>query len=163
MRYSAIFHLRANGFSLDSPFAEISDDALIAWLSTKDLVTILSVQRMVTEGVITWSQVPFTRPAIDIVQFAVLITIGFFYRRKPAYHKRFMLLATIALLPAATGRMGYLLGRWSTEILFVVIVAFLFIYDVRKRGRPHVAYLMGTVILLPRILLELYWKFFLLA
>lgn len=29
VRYSAIFHLRANGFSLDSPFAETSDDALM--------------------------------------------------------------------------------------------------------------------------------------
>ena len=39
--------------------------------------------------------------------FAVFIASGVYNRRKPDIHKRLMLLATIAILPAALGRLVF--------------------------------------------------------
>ena len=39
-------------------------------------------------------------PLLDIVEFAVLVTMGYLWRHKAAAHKRLMLFATVALLPA---------------------------------------------------------------
>lgn len=124
------------------------------------IVTLLAGQRFVAEGFMTWSQVPFSRPAIDIVQFAILLSIGFTYRNRPEMHKRFMFLATVALMPAATGRMGYLIGPWGTEILFLFMIGSLMAFDIYKKGNLHRASVIGFLVLLPRILLEIYSKFF---
>lgn len=123
------------------------------------IVTLMVGQRFVEEDVMSWSQVPFSRPAIDIVQFAVLLAIGFAYRSRPDIHKRFMLLATVALLPAATSRMGYLIGPWSTELMFAVVMSTIIVHDIYTRGRLHGAYVIGLLILLPRILVDLNDKF----
>lgn len=124
------------------------------------LVTLMAGQRLVAEGVISWSEVPFTRPAIDIAQFTVLLVLGIAFRGRPDIHKRFMLLATVALLPAATSRMGYLIGPWSTEILFAILVATIIVYDMHNRGRLHGVYIIGILFLLPRIIMDLNAKFF---
>jgi hypothetical protein len=39
-------------------------------------------------------------PLLDIIEFGVLVAAGFFYRRRAAIHKRIMLFATLAMLPA---------------------------------------------------------------
>jgi hypothetical protein len=43
--------------------------------------------------------------------FALFASAGMLYRRRPAAHKRLMLLATIALLPPALGRISFLAAR----------------------------------------------------
>ena len=74
-------------------------------------------------------------PLTDIVQFAILLALGWRYRRKVEFHRRYMVLATVAMLPAATARMRYLLGAWSFEMLFVMIVALLVARDLGTLGR----------------------------
>lgn len=39
-------------------------------------------------------------PLVDIVEFGILVTMGYLWHRTPAAHKRLMLFATVALLPA---------------------------------------------------------------
>lgn len=126
------------------------------------LVTVAVVREWLAGGVVsTWPEVAWgaSAPATDITQFAVLLGLGWAYRRKPEFHKRFMVLATVAILPAATARMAYLLGPWSLEMLFTGIVAVLVVRDLRQHGRLHPANLWGIVILLPRVALNVAYKF----
>ena len=55
---------------------------------------------------------PRSRPLVflavsifDILVFSILVAAGFYYRRQAETHKRLMLLATIAILDAAIGRL----------------------------------------------------------
>ena len=47
-------------------------------------------------------------PLTSVLLFALLAAVGLYYRHRPDVHKRFMLLATIALLPPALGRIPVL-------------------------------------------------------
>jgi hypothetical protein len=44
----------------------------------------------------------------DVLTFAILISLGIYWRRKPELHRRLLFLATCALLAAAFGRMPYI-------------------------------------------------------
>ena len=126
------------------------------------VVSIAIIRAGYAEGEITsipgalWSA---SAPLTDIVQFAILLALGWRYRRKVEFHRRYMVLATVAMLPAATARMRYLLGAWSFEVLFVMIVALLVARDLRTLGKVHQATVVGLVILLPRLALSLAYKF----
>ncbi len=98
-------------------------------------------------------------PVVDILQFAIFIFLGWKHRNKIQFHKRYMLLATIAILPPGTARMGYLLGPWSMEIIFCLIFVFVFGYDLKKLGIIHKANIIGFLILLPRVLLNIAFHF----
>ena len=98
-------------------------------------------------------------PLTDIIQFAILLALGWQTRRKVEFHRRYMVWATVAMLPAATGRMGYLLGSWSFEIAFAAIVAVLIARDLNKLGRIHRATTVGLLILIPRLVLNLSYRF----
>jgi hypothetical protein len=67
-------------------------------------------------------------------------------------HKRFMLLATIALLPAAIGRaMATLFGGATPALFFGSVGVFVFalvLYDRRTRGRVHPVTLWGGLALM---------------
>lgn len=114
-------------------------------------ITFRSYQQMVSEGTAT----PFTflwAPLVDMIEFSTLLVIGFTYRSRPEIHKRMMLFATVAILHAATGvRMDYLLGAWTTEIMFAILVALIYGHDLYTKGRVHRASLIGTLIVLPDI------------
>jgi hypothetical protein len=118
------------------------------------ILTLRFYQRGVAEGTWTWAEAPFAFwfPLVDMVEFSILLAAGFVYRRRPKVHKRMMYFATIALLHAATGvRMDYLLGPWTTEIMFVLLVGPMYIYDLYVERRVHPATLISTVIVLPDI------------
>lgn len=126
------------------------------------VVTLVVVREWFAEGVVstlsaaTWAA---SAPLVDITQFGVLVALGWSYRRKPEFHKRYMVLATVAILPAATARMAYLLGPWSLEMLFAGLVAVLVIHDLRRDRRLHPANVVGILILLPRVFLNISYKF----
>ena len=102
----------------------------------------------------------------QISLFSIMVAAAVAYRRRSDYHKRFMILATIALLPPATARvlffffagpeMGSRPGLWLVQpppntVDFTVAAAMLanlmlipaVVADWRTRGRPHVVYLVG--------------------
>src|SRR5438132_10705550 len=68
-----------------------------------------------------------TIPLGDMLVFAILVGGAFYFRRRVDTHKRFMLLATIALLPAAVARLpiGFIetggpLTFFGLAVLFIV-------------------------------------------
>jgi hypothetical protein len=90
-------------------------------------------------------------PLTDMVVFGTLVAIGIRLRRKSESHKRLMLLATIALLPAATGRLPLSFiqdgGAFETFALADVPIAACLLYDIVIRGRPHRALLGGALLI----------------
>jgi uncharacterized membrane protein YozB (DUF420 family) len=95
------------------------------------------------------------RPAVDVLAplevlainlkgmllFGVFAGAGLWFRRRPDVHKRFMMLATLVLLPPALGRATIhvfgapkpVLSFGATSLLLVALM----IYDRRTRGRLH--------------------------
>jgi hypothetical protein len=73
--------------------------------------------------------------------FGVFAVAGLAMRRRPDAHKRFMMLATIGLLPAAIGRAAItLVGVFHPALLAGSIVVFVLTmasYDHRSLGRLH--------------------------
>lgn len=118
-------------------------------------ITFVQLQNFASAST-TWGELLLVAwPSLEtITQFAVLLALGWVYRTSPEAHKRYMLLATVALLYAATDRMGYLLGPWCAEIMFPVTVGPIFAYDLYAEGRVRAATLIGTAILLPHFALR---------
>ena len=91
-------------------------------------------------------------PLTTMLLFGVFAGAGLAYRTRPDVHKRLMLLATFAMLPAAVGRaMGRLLGPTHPTLFFDAIVFFLLaivIHDRRKLGRVHPVTLWGGLTLM---------------
>ena len=88
-----------------------------------------------------------TIPLGDLVVFGTLFSMAYTWRRRVDVHKRLMLLATIAILPAAVARLPFAfiqeigpIAFFGLADLFVVICA---IFDVATRGRVHKATLWG--------------------
>jgi hypothetical protein len=86
-------------------------------------------------------------PLGDMVVFGSFFGAAVAYRRKPEVHKRLMLLATVALLFAAAGRMRTIipvpaaLAVWLSPLLIAIA------YDAISRRRVHAVYWIGLAIL----------------
>jgi hypothetical protein len=91
-------------------------------------------------------------PLTTMLLFGVFAGAGLACRRRPEAHKRYMALATIATLPAATGRaMGWLFGGAGPALFFGAIGFFVLaivIYDRRRCGRVHPVTLWGGLALM---------------
>ena len=92
-----------------------------------------------------------TIPLGDMLVFGILVSAAFYFRRKLDTHKRLMLLASIALLPAGIARwpIGFIenggpLAFYGLADLFIVPCL---IYDFVTRGRPHRATMIGGSLL----------------
>ena len=75
----------------------------------------------------------FVVPITAIAMFAVLVFFAYRARRKPAVHKRLILIATIAIAAAAWGRWPIAILQAHPPLLNVVTLAFLLpivVYDV---------------------------------
>ena len=91
-------------------------------------------------------------PLTTLLLFGIFAGAGLACRTRPAVHKRFMLLATIAMLPPAMGRaMGRLFGMAHPALLFGAVVFFILaivMYDRRRLGRVHPVTLWGGLALM---------------
>ena len=92
-----------------------------------------------------------TIPLGDMLVFASLVGAAFYFRRRADTHKRLMLLATIAILPAAVARLPFAfiqqygpLAFFGLSDLFIVPCL---IYDIVTRGRPHRATVLGGALI----------------
>ena len=91
---------------------------------------------------------------MQMVNFAVFLYLGYRMRRKPEYHKRYMLFATIALMPAALVRLYalplffYLFGYFSLLIFSIAIIGIVMGHDFCRLKRIHRATLIGSALFL---------------
>jgi hypothetical protein len=109
-----------------------------------------------------------------IALFGGFVCVAIVYVSRPDIHKRLMLLATVSTLPPAIARLlfaisvgsgpglrpglgpprsveGVLLPALIADLLIAVAV----VYDIRMRGRPHLAYVIGGGALLAVQLLRI--------
>ena len=91
---------------------------------------------------------------MQMVNFSLLLYLGYRKRRKPEYHKRYMLFATIAIMPAPIVRLGYYMGYWSATI-FVILIGAIMIHDYLRIKHVHKATLVGTALFLIDVVLLL--------
>lgn len=100
-----------------------------------------------------------TIPLGDMLVFGLLVGAGFYYRRRTEVHKRLMLLATIAILPAAVGRLPFDFflqgGPWVFFGLPDLFIVVLLVYDLLTQGRPHRATVLGGLLLVVSHVLRL--------
>jgi len=92
-----------------------------------------------------------TIPLGDMLIFGILFGAAYYYRKKLDTHKRLMLLASIALLPAAVARWplnfiatGGPLVFYGLADLFIVPCL---IFDIITRGKPHRATVLGGALI----------------
>jgi hypothetical protein len=92
-----------------------------------------------------------TVPLGDMFVFGCLVAAAVYYRRRPEIHKRLMLIATLAVLPAAFARWPFafaqrqdlLVAFGLADIGVVIILA----YDFSTRRRLHPATVLGGLLL----------------
>ena len=82
-----------------------------------------------------------------LLGFVSFVTLGFLNRRRPSYHKRLMLLASIAMMPQALGRLGYLpqlriLDGMANNVLYayggvLILLTAMLINDRVNTGKLH--------------------------
>jgi hypothetical protein len=108
----------------------------------------------------------FIVPATAVLLFAGFFTAAIANVRRPEWHKRLMLVATISLLQAPIGRMFFLAftggGPGSRPglgappsiqitimpgVVVILLIVAAIVHDWRTRGRPHPAYLWGLGII----------------
>jgi hypothetical protein len=88
-------------------------------------------------------------PLVSVALFALFAALGLLYRRRANVHKRLMLLATIALLPPALGRISFLASRgpgafFAVTSLFIIALA---VYDYLLYKRVYPVSLWGGLLL----------------
>jgi hypothetical protein len=90
-------------------------------------------------------------PLIDMPVFAGLVAAGYFNRRDPQTHKRFMLLATALMLQPAIGRLPMLaatpIGPEFNALVAWACSLALIAWDLASRGRVHRASAIGIAVL----------------
>jgi hypothetical protein len=91
----------------------------------------------------------------DIIVFAILVSSAIYLRRRPDWHKRLMISATILLVGAALVRVLVLLGvRDLQKIMFLeplltdLLLVPCFIYDFLTRRKIHPAYFVALGLIL---------------
>lgn len=87
-------------------------------------------------------------PLVTIMLFAAFVALGIMYRKRADWHKRFMVLAMIAVLGPAITRFLSLFSARQYSMIFQILIPALFVAwamlaDWRSRGRVHLIYVIG--------------------
>ena len=100
-----------------------------------------------------------TIPLGDMFVFACLVGAAVYYRRRVDVHKRLMMIATLAVLPAAFARWPFAFAERQDLLvafgLADLAVVFVLLYDLATRGRPHAATVIGGLLLVVSHLLRM--------
>ncbi|WP_212747613.1 hypothetical protein [Fodinibius saliphilus] len=99
--------------------------------------------------------VPLIASLGDLLAFAILLAAAILYRKNPAIHKRFMVLATASLMEAPVARIAREIGMPEGFLVLVLMsLSPVFIamgYDRWKRGSIHKVYWIGLGFLLVKL------------
>jgi hypothetical protein len=71
--------------------------------------------------------------------FACGVLTGLWYRRRPEVHKRWMLFATVCLMPPGLARLARNVWPLASVVVLALLVVGIVIHDFRTRGRVHPA------------------------
>ncbi len=85
----------------------------------------------------------------DLAVFATLITLGVLNRSRPDAHKRYMLLGTLALLPAALARFAIPVAGsafWYYGVVDLLALCCI-VFDFAARRTVHRAFVYGAVLI----------------
>jgi hypothetical protein len=124
---------------------------------------IASMQKGVADGHVEAARAFAIVPLTGIVLFAALVAWAVVTVKTPEVHKRLMTLATISILQAPIGRFFFLtvgggggpgsrpgsgppapaVTTAGAGVVVAVLILIALVYDWRKNGRPHPAYLIG--------------------
>jgi len=88
-----------------------------------------------------------TIPLGDMVLFAGFFGAAVAYRHKPEIHKRLVLLASVAVMFAAVGRLWFVHGSPLRILMWYLPVLAAMAYDLVTRRRIHPVYLIGAAIM----------------
>ena len=83
---------------------------------------------------------------VDMVLFSSFMAAAIFYRKKPQIHKRLILVATVAILGAAAGRISFLPNIPVVIAVFMAPILIGMAFDWFTRRRPHAVYVIGFVV-----------------
>lgn len=128
--------------------------AIAAFLVLLGVLTIgAAAQRNHETGSVSHSLVVFVAyDGLSLILFGLLVGYAIYSRTRPAVHRRLMLMAMVALLPPAFGRMIAYVTHEHVEITVLVamiaIVMACIAIDVRKTGHVHRAILIPAVAIL---------------
>jgi hypothetical protein len=97
-----------------------------------------------------------------IVLFAVFVSLAIVNRRRPQSHKRYMILASIALIEAGVGRWPFagmnspspVPGLGMIELCVDLFLVPMIVWDIVSRGRPHPVTVWGGAALISNQLLR---------
>ncbi len=93
-----------------------------------------------------------TIPLGDMLVFAILVSAGFYFRRQADVHKRLMILATIAILPAATARLPFAFIQEVGPLAFFgladIFILVCLCYDLITLRRFHRATVLGGLLII---------------
>jgi hypothetical protein len=97
----------------------------------------------------------FTAPLVDMGMFSIFLAGAWITRRRPEYHKRFILLATTALVIAGVGRMPWFNGTRSIAaadvipylLVWLAPVLIAMAVDWIRQRRIHPVYIFGITLL----------------
>jgi hypothetical protein len=89
----------------------------------------------------------------SIGMFAAFISLGVWFRKRPALHRRFMILAMIASISPATARLVRLVDVKDLRDVIIPLCAGLFVavcmlYDWRKHRIVHPVYVVGGLVIM---------------
>ena len=138
-----------------------------AMLFTGIAVAVGGLQDRIAHGYAEAGRSFFIVPMSAILLFAVFVTAAMVQRRRADWHKRFMLVASAALLNAAFARFFFLAATGGgpgmrpgmgpprppefvlpAGLLADSVIVLAMLFDWRTRGRPHRAYLWGLGVIL---------------
>ncbi|HUB94873.1 MAG TPA: hypothetical protein VL993_03095 [Stellaceae bacterium] len=99
----------------------------------------------------------FALPIFIIFVFLILFVLGIVYRARPQFHKRFMTLATAAILAAAVARfpLSFIKNPFVFFGLTDIFIVACGTYDLFARGRVHPATVWGGVAIIASQVLSL--------
>jgi hypothetical protein len=91
-------------------------------------------------------------PIFDLLIFAALFGAAIYYRKRPADHKRLMLLTVLNFLPPAIARIPIALFQSLGPLVFfglpTLMTIGLLIYDTRQNGKLNRVFLAGAILMI---------------
>lgn len=140
-------HMQIGRYGLYLGAAVFTTGLLVLFLQNNTFIEMgeMTFASGITDTVGVWMQ---------MVNFAVLLGLGYTNRKRADHHKRYMLFATIAIMPAAVVRISYYMGYWCLTI-FLILIAVVMIHDYLSLKRVHPVTLIGSGLLLADVALLL--------